>query len=376
MATWTPEQFAGAGNWLSENIGNPELVNQEMGRLGISQSDLLQAARTQNPNIQADQVAQYTGYQSPQAQQGGRIGASMNPYQRSPYLDQMAARITQQSGQALNEQALPGIRSQAVASGGYGGSRQGIAEGLAIGRSNEALQGTLANLYNTDYQADRNRAMQQYGIDQQTGLGYGQLDAQNRGIDNQYTLGLGQLGLGNRQADNQRYGIDQTYNLGMTNADNQRYGTDKSYEVGMAGANASMANAQASQAQAAGNLALGQQQLGLNGLFGVLDRQYQYGQGAQNTANTMQNTPMNYWQQFGQGANSLGQSGGTSMTTGTQANNPYASALGGAQLANAWYNQSGNGNIGGTAANTQNWTYGGNASAPNPAGNIDYIYGG
>lgn len=343
MATWTPEQFAGAGNWLAENIGNPQLIQQEASRLGLSQSDLLQAARTQNPNIEANQVSQFLGGGAGQNAAPGAMGPTMAGYQRSPYLDQMAARITQQSGQALNEQALPGIRSQAVASGGYGGSRQGIAEGLAIGRSNEALQGTLANLYNTDYQQDRNRALQQYGMDQQNQLGQGQLAATNRGIDNQYTLGLGNLGVANRGLDNQRYGIDQTYNLGMTNADNQRYGTDKSYEVGMAGANASMANAQASQAQAAGNLALGQQQLGLNGLFGVLDRQYQYGQGAQNTANTMQNTPMNYWQQFGQGANSLGQSGGTSMTTGTQANNPYASALGGAQLANAWYNSMGTG---------------------------------
>lgn len=343
MATWTPDQYAGAGNWLKENIGNPQLIQQEASRLGLSQSDLLQAARTQDPNIQANQVSQFMGGAGGQTAAAGAMNPSMAAYQRSPYLDQMASRITQQSGQALNEQALPGIRSQSIAAGGYGGSRQGIAEGLAIGRSNEALQGNLANLYNTDYQQDRNRALQQYGMEMQNQLGQGQLSATNRGIDNQYTLGLGQLGLGNRQADNQRYGIDQTYNLGMTNADNNRYGTDKSYEVGMANASASAANAAASQANAAGNLALGQQQLGLNGLFGVLDRQYQYGQGAQNTANTMQNTPMNYWQQFGQGANSLGQSGGTSMTTGTQANNPYASALGGAQLANAWYNSMGTG---------------------------------
>jgi len=336
MATWTPEQYAGAGNWIAENIGNPQLIQQEAARLGLSNSDILQAARTQNPNIQANQVSQFLGGGAGQTS----AAPAMAGYQRSPYLDQMASRITQQSGQALNEQALPGIRSQSVASGGYGGSRQGIAEGLAIGRSNEALQGTLANLYNTDYQADRGRALQQYGMDQQFNLGQGQLAAQNRGIDNQYTLGLGNLGVAQQGANNQRYGIDQQFNLGMTNADNNRYGTDKQYEVGMAGANASMANAAASQTNAANNYSLGQQQLGLTGLFGTLDRQYQYGQGAQNSANTMQNTPMNYWQQFGQGANALGQNGGSSMTTATQPTNPYATALGGAQLANAWYNQS------------------------------------
>lgn len=353
MATWTPDQYAGAGNWLAENIGNPQLIQQEASRLGLSQSDLLQAARTQDPNIQANQVSQFMGGAGGQAAAGGAMGGpTMAAYQRSPYLDQMAARITQQSGQALNEQALPGIRSNSIAAGGFGGSRQGIAEGLAIGRSNEALQGTLANLFNTDYQADRNRALQQYGMDQQYGLGQGQLAATNRGIDNQYTLGLGNLDVARQGVANQRYGIDQTYNLGMTNAANNRYGTDKQYEVGMAGANASMANAAASQAQAANNYALGQQQLGLTGLFGTLDRQYQYGQGALNSANNMQNTPMNYWQQFGQGANALGQNGGSSMTTATNPSNPFSAALGGAQLANAWYNQSSSPNAAG-GTNTQ-----------------------
>lgn len=334
---FTQDQYAGAGNWILENQNNPDLIKSEATRLGLNPQDILGAMQAANPSINQGQVNSFMGFQPPPQ---SRAAPSMAGYQRSPYLDQMADRVTQQSTQALNEGALPGVRSQAVATGGYGGSRQGIAEGLAIGRSQEALQGNLANLYNTDYQADRNRALQQYGMEMQNNLGMGQLDAQNRGIDNQYSLGMGNLALGGRQADNTRFGIDQQYNLGMTNAANNRYGTDKSYEVGMAGANASMANAAASQTNAANNFALGQQQLGLTGLFGTLDRQYQYGQGAQNSATTMQNTPMNYWQQFGQGANSLGQSGGSSMTTATNPSNPYASALGGAQLANAWYNQS------------------------------------
>lgn len=343
MATWSPEQLGAAAEYIQANIGNPGAIQQRAQELGLSNSDLLQAVQTVQPGATLGQVNQYMGGAAP-AMARGPQNTQMSEYSRSPYLDQMAARIAQQSSQQLNEQVLPGIRSQSIASGGFGGSRQGIAEGLAMGRSQEALQGNLANLYNSDYQADRARALQKYGIDQQTGLGYGQLDATNRGIDNQYSLGL--LNAGNQRYgmdlsnQTQRYGIDQTYNLGMTNADNNRYGTDKSYEVGMANANASMQNAAASQQNAANNFSLGQQQLGLTGLFGTLDRQYQYGQGAQNSATTMQNTPMNYWQQFGQGANSLGQSGGSSMSTGTQASNPYAAALGGAQLANAWYNSS------------------------------------
>lgn len=336
MADWTQEQIAGAGNWIRDNVGNQALVQSEAARLGLNPQTVLQAAQTQAPGISQQTVNDYMGYSTPMSM---GAGPTMRGYQQSPYLQQMADRITQQSTQALNEGVLPGIRSQAVAAGGYGGSRQGIGEGLAIGRSQEALQGNLANLFNSDYQADRNRALQEYAANQQYNLGMGQLDATNRGIDNQYSLGLGNLSLGNRQADNTRYGIDQTYNLGLTNAANNRYGTDKSYEVGMANANASAANAAANQAMAQGNLALGQQRLGMEGLFGALDRQYTYGQGALQSANTMQNTPVNYWQTFGQGANALGQNGGSSMTTATNPSNPLAGMIGGAQLANGFFNQ-------------------------------------
>jgi len=46
----------------------------------------------------------------------------------------------------LTEQQLPYIRSQALATGGYGGSRQGIAEGLATGRTNEAIANANAGM--------------------------------------------------------------------------------------------------------------------------------------------------------------------------------------------------------------------------------------
>ena len=42
--------------------------------------------------------------------------------------------------QALTEQALPAIGGSAITAGGYGGSRQGIAEGLATGRAAQTAQ--------------------------------------------------------------------------------------------------------------------------------------------------------------------------------------------------------------------------------------------
>lgn len=57
----------------------------------------------------------------------------------------------------LMQTALPGIRDSAERSGNFGSSRQGIAEGLAIGKSNQALAdanaSTLNNAYNTNVES-------------------------------------------------------------------------------------------------------------------------------------------------------------------------------------------------------------------------------
>jgi hypothetical protein len=82
---------------------------------------------------------------------GGGSGAGLGAYDgRNPYLDSMANDIQRRSGQDLGF-GLSDIRGNAVGVGGLGGSRQGVAEGLAISRSNDNLQGNLANLYGTDY---------------------------------------------------------------------------------------------------------------------------------------------------------------------------------------------------------------------------------
>lgn len=63
-------------------------------------------------------------------------------------------------------------------------------------------------------------------------------------------------------------------------------------------------------------------------------------------ANTIQNTPLNYWQQFSNGANAIGQGYGTSTGNVGSSSSPLTSALGGAQLGSAamgWWNNRGGG---------------------------------
>jgi hypothetical protein len=88
------------------------------------------------------------------------IAPSGGAYQQSPYLDQQAKNITTQFNQNLSENMLPGVRDKFIGAGGLGGSRQGIAEGLAIGRSNQGLASALTNMYGTDYENSQNRSLQ------------------------------------------------------------------------------------------------------------------------------------------------------------------------------------------------------------------------
>lgn len=346
---WTDEQIAGAGNWLRDNLSNPDLVKQEVARLGINQDDLLRAAQTQNQGITMGQVQQYMGAQ-PQQQPMQRQAPTMRGYEKNPYLDQMAQGIMQQQTRNLNEQILPGVRSQAIAAGGFGDARHGVAEGLAMGRTNDAIAREMANLYGTDYQKSMDRNAQLYQSEMQNQLGYAGLDTQRYGIDTGAATARYGTDANNAtqrygvDANNatQRYGIDQNYSLGQTNAANNRYGTDKQYEVGMAGANASLANAQANQALGQGQLALGQQNASTNLMLGLLDRQMAYNGAGIQMGTNIQNTPQGYYQQFTNSANSIGQGYGNSTQTQTGGGaDALTGAAGLARIGQSWYNQSG-----------------------------------
>jgi hypothetical protein len=65
------------------------------------------------------------------------------------------------------------------------------------------------------------------------------------------------------------------------------------------------------------------------GLLGTLN---QFNQQDLNNANQVQNTPMNYWQNFTNSANAVGQGFGTQQSNMNMQGSPLMGALGGAQL--------------------------------------------
>jgi len=68
----------------------------------------------------------------------------------NPYVNAMADAAVRKSNAQLSSN-LAGVRGSAIRSGGYGGSRQGIAEGTAIGAADESTRNALAQIYGDAY---------------------------------------------------------------------------------------------------------------------------------------------------------------------------------------------------------------------------------
>jgi hypothetical protein len=68
----------------------------------------------------------------------------------NPYVKDMAAQAAKDAYAQLNP-ALAGIRGGAIQSGGYGGGRQGIAEGTAIAGAADAANAAAAGIYSDAY---------------------------------------------------------------------------------------------------------------------------------------------------------------------------------------------------------------------------------
>jgi len=149
------------------------------------------------------------------APRGTSVGAN-------PYLGQQADEISRRTKLAT-DQALQGIQSNAVGVGGLGGSRQGVAQGLALSGAADSLSGNLANLYGTDWTNQQNRNLQQQGLDNQYALGLGSLANQRYGVDSGADLGWGQLGLNTLKNQQDFYTAQRGQDLSQTALGNGIY---------------------------------------------------------------------------------------------------------------------------------------------------------
>lgn len=229
----------------------------------------------------------------------------------NPYLTGAVSAIQQQSNNNLQQNVLPGINYGAMAGGGFGGSRQRIAQGLAIGQAQQGVDAAAANMYSQAYENDSNRANQMSIASMQ--------DATNRyGIDQTQATALQRLGL-----DTQVAGWNRDYNQGQLALGNRT--ADQNFQLGQGQLGVAQQNASTNAQQAANALELGRGQ-NANQLLGI-QNQFTLGQGQLDLGNLQANQGYD----IGLRNNALGY---------TQANNSLQ--LGQGQLANqAQANQQG-----------------------------------
>jgi hypothetical protein len=151
----------------------------------------------------------------------------------NPYLQDQANNISANMTRNFQTGVLPGINQGAMAAGGFGGSRQGIAQGLGMRGLNDSIGQAQTNLYsnayNTDQQLQASKDMQAASLQAQQKLAEMNDATQRVGLGNSFNLGLGQLGLGATQANqnffNTQRGLDiSQMGLGQTLTNNANAG--------------------------------------------------------------------------------------------------------------------------------------------------------
>jgi hypothetical protein len=100
----------------------------------------------------------------------------------NPYLQRMAGDVANRTNDMVGGW-LNQIRGNSVASGGLGGSRQGVAQGMALGKAADYLSGNLSNMFGQAYEQDANRGLQRYGMDQSFYANQRGQDLQSRGLN-------------------------------------------------------------------------------------------------------------------------------------------------------------------------------------------------
>lgn len=159
----------------------------------------------------------------------------------NPYLDQMSTGIKNTVNDNLQQNILPGIDSGAMMAGQYGGTRQGIAQGLAVGQSNKYLSDSLANMYGAQQtqanQLQANMTGQLSGQDSQAML-------QSRQLAAQEAMNNANLGLGYFNGANNFYTANRGQDLQGAALGANLYGQGVSGNLGLGQAQTNIGNQQ------------------------------------------------------------------------------------------------------------------------------------
>jgi len=187
--------------------GNQQAL--DLGQQGLNQiGNLYGQASSYYPNLvtggqagQIDVTDPTQQYLSQTLQGQGQGMETLTDLQQggiNPNLQGMVGAATRGLTENYQQQVMPGIRQNAAFSGGLGGSRQGVAEGIASQSYLNNIQDTASNIYGQAYDADQQRRLSaaQGMLSQQAGAG--QIASGLMG--QQAQTGLGAIGAGNELA--------------------------------------------------------------------------------------------------------------------------------------------------------------------------------
>lgn len=150
---WTPEMQGLTDQWMAalqgRSTGNPAYAQNVM-----DTGNALLSGQGSQVDLAAARASQ--GALDPTAALQQLLSGQVN----NPYLDDQISALGKDLSSNFLENVAPGLRSGAVAAGGYGGSRQGIVEGLGTQGVSDALALQAANLRGTAYENAQNRMQQ------------------------------------------------------------------------------------------------------------------------------------------------------------------------------------------------------------------------
>ena len=299
------------------NISGPQqIMPATMQGASVQGAPTIETSQVSSQGVDARGAIDSTGA-------GGAVNQVLSGQVNNPYLAGMQRAATgtamnqyndavQGAEQSLNYNILPGLRSQAVGAGQYGGSRQGIAEGLATGLQQQQLgrnardlgiasMNAGSNLYGNAYQqAQGNMATMANNF---AGLGVSNAQANaGRDLQAQTTNAGNGLSASSQNAANALQA--QLFNAGSQNQA-QQYSMANSMQAQQANAANTLATQQANAGIGFQNNAQAlqgsQQQVAnrMNGLnmlgnvYGMQDTGYQNQQAAAQYPNSYD------WQQLG-----------------------------------------------------------------------------
>jgi hypothetical protein len=374
----SPTMQAASANSTGMNAANAQSVgaqNTNMSAANLGMASQMGAAKVNAPNQNSlDLKGSYDDMINGEAGNNpyltGAIQKGIN--QSNTAFQNMQTDATRN----LTENVLGNIRGGAVASGQYGGSRQGVAEGKAVNDFSTQM-GRAMSQYgqnNTDsaiaaqagaYDQDRNRSLnamnnlsgQQYGVASQNASMQQQANATNAGANNQFAM----QNNANQQNANQFNAAsanqNSQFNANATNQNNQ-YNASNNQAANQFNANATNQNNQynASNQQSANAANLGMQgqtnNLNSNNQQAGIGLQSNLLNQAGQNANNYNNYDLNRQLAVGSGLSpftGLNRTENTSSAPGSQ--NTAGNWIGGAAVAGGLLNSLPNGtfsNIGNT----------------------------